>query len=63
MDVKSPDVQPMRHRVVLTDARCHTDLELQNRVENMEGGGDGGLVVAFAAEVLLQHDVFVACCL
>lgn len=50
MAEKSPTVQPMRHRVVLTEALFHTDLELQNAVDVTEMG-TGEVGVFF----LLQH--------
>lgn len=60
MDEKSPEVQPMRHRVVLIDARFQTDFELQNADESIEGVEIGGFEL-LSVGFLLQHDDFVVC--
>lgn len=56
MAEKSPTVQPMRHRVVLTDALFHTTLELQNSVDVIDTGAG-----VFGLFFLLQHWLLVHC--
>lgn len=56
MAEKSPTVQPIRHRVVLTDALFHTALELQNSVEVIDTGAG-----VFGLFFLLQHWLLVHC--
>lgn len=47
MAEKSPRVHPTRHRSVLTEARFHVGLELQNEVVEMVGAG---AVLVFAQD-------------
>lgn len=56
MAAKSPTVQPMRHRVVLTEALFQADFKDQKSLDVIDGGVDG-----CEALFLLQHWLLVRC--